>query len=198
MVDWPDTMTLGVVLYPGFSLLDATAPLHPFCCLKNVFDVRLLGEVAGPIESAQGPALVADASWAESGPLDLALVPGGSGARRLARDPDRLRALGTVVDPAGIRLALSSGAGLLGALGLLRGVRATTVARALTWAREVAPHARWEEGAAYVDTGSVVTAAGPAQGIDMALHVITRLTAPDVGENIARSLGHDWIRTPTT
>ncbi len=33
---------------------------------------------------------------------------------------------------------------------------------------------------------------GAAAGLDMALHVITRLTAPDVGENVARVLEYEW------
>ena len=93
-------------------------------------------------------------------------------------------------------MTVSTGAVLLGATGLIDGHRATTGTRALAWAREQVPGVRWVESARWVDDGSVVTAAGVASGVDMALHVITRLTADDVGENVARSLEHDWCRDP--
>ena len=47
-----------------------------------------------------------------------------------------------------------------------------------------------------LDAGRALTSAGVASGLDMALHLITRLTADDVGENVARSLEHVWQRDP--
>ncbi len=76
MVDWPAPRTLGVVLYPGFDLLDVTGPLHAFGMLKNVFEPVLVGPAAGPVASAQGPALVADTGSEQADPLDLLLMPG--------------------------------------------------------------------------------------------------------------------------
>ena len=194
MATWPDSVRLGVVLYPGFGLLDVAGPLHAFSSLKNVFEIQLLAEQLGEVESAQDAALLAQAAWDDAGDLDLILVPGGSGARRLARDADRLRALSVLVGGANVRMSVSSGACLLGAIGCLDGQRATTAHRALGWAREIAPKAKWVPEARWVDAGTLLTAAGPAAGIDMALHVITRMTQEDVGENIARSLEHDWCR----
>ena len=86
MVDWPDARTLGVVLYDRFDLLDAAGPLHAFGMLKNVFEAELLGPEAGPVESAQGPALVAETTFEKAGAFDLLMIPGGIGARELAHD----------------------------------------------------------------------------------------------------------------
>lgn len=192
MVDWPDTQTLGVVLYDRFDLLDATGPLHAFGMLKNVFEQRLLAPEAGPVESAQGPVLTAHAGFEDAGDLDLLLVPGGIGARERARDEAFLAWLSETAPTCSLVMSVSTGAALLARAGLLDGRRATTGTRALAWVSEQGPGVTWVPDARWVDDGAVVTAAGVAAGIDMALHVITRLCGADVGENVARSLEHDW------
>jgi transcriptional regulator GlxA family with amidase domain len=196
MSDWPDSRTLGAVLYPGFDLLDLTGPLHAFGMLKNVFEQVLVGPEAGPVESAQGPAIMAEVGQEDAPKLDILLVPGGSGTRRQAQDEPFLRWLAMRAEDAELVLSVSSGAGLLAAAGVLDGRRATTGSRAAAWVHEQGPRVRWVNKARYVDDGDVVTAAGVASGIDMALHVITRLTAEDVGENVARSLEYVWPRDP--
>ena len=192
MVDWPDTQTLGIVLYDRFDLLDAMGPLHAFGMLKNVFEQRLIASEAGSVESAQGPAVAADTGFEDAGDVDLLLVPGGIGARERARDEGFLAWLGEIGPRCKLLMSVSTGAALLARAGLLDGRRATTGTRALAWVSEQGPAVRWVPDARWVDDGSVVTAAGVAAGIDMALHVITRLCGPDVGENVARSLEYDW------
>lgn len=192
MVDWPEPRTLGVVLYPGFDLLDVTGPLHAFGMLKNVFEQVLVGPEPGPVESAQGPALVADTGYEQAEPLHLLLVPGGTGSRRQLTD-DIFRAwLAHRASEAEIVMSVSAGAALLAHAGVLDGLEATASTRGFAFAREQGPRARWVREARWVDAGRVITAAGVAAGIDMALHVITRLTAPDVGQNVARSLEYEW------
>ena len=192
MVDWPDTRTLSVVLYDRFDLLDVTGPLHAFGMLKNVFEPRLVADEPGPVRSAQGPSLVAEHPIEGETTADLLLVPGGSGAREMARNEDFLAWLAQVGPKAELVLSTSTGAALLARAGLLNGHRATTGTRALAWVSEQGPRAVWITKARWVDDGPVVTAAGVGAGIDMALHVITRLCGDDVGVNVARSLEHDW------
>ena len=194
MSDWPEPRTLGAVLYPGFDLLDLAGPLHAFGMLKNVFEQVLVGAEAGPVESAQGPAITAEVGQEDAPKLDILLVPGGSGTRRQAQDEGFMRWLALRAEDAELVLSVSSGAGLLAAAGVLDGRKATTGTRAVSWVHEQGRRVKWVEKARYVDDGDVVTAAGVASGLDMALHVITRLTAEDVGANVARSLEYVWSR----
>src|SRR3989442_11824668 len=73
--------TLGVVLFPGFELLDVFGPLEAFGGLPGLFRVLLVAERAGPVASAQGVRAVADHGLADCPRLDLLLVPGGIGTR---------------------------------------------------------------------------------------------------------------------
>lgn len=81
--------TYGIILFDGFELLDVFGPAEAFGMVKH-FDAatRLLmithdGE---PATSAQGPRVLADASFADCPPLDLLLLPGGIGTREGVAD----------------------------------------------------------------------------------------------------------------
>src|SRR5216684_1358889 len=76
--------TLGVLLFPGFELLDVFGPLEAFGVrpAKEHFDTVLVAETLGAMESAQGPKAVAEADLGDSRRLDLILVPGGFGTRK--------------------------------------------------------------------------------------------------------------------
>ena len=74
-------------MFPGFELLDVFGPLEAFGMrvAKPHFDTVLLAEHAGPVESAQGPKALAEASI-DARPVDLVLVPGGIGTRKEVDD----------------------------------------------------------------------------------------------------------------
>ena len=88
--------TIGVLLYPGFELLDVTGPLEMLGSTvlaehaKDTLGASLsftyisTDDAPGPVASAQGGArLVADCTLGTApAALDVLLVPGGPGARR--------------------------------------------------------------------------------------------------------------------
>jgi putative intracellular protease/amidase len=73
------------------------------------------------VRSAQRPSVLADVSWAEAPVPDIALVPGGIGARRLVEDERFLAWLqgwAGAAEPVG---SVCTGSGVLAAAGLLDG-----------------------------------------------------------------------------
>src|SRR6202050_4841682 len=84
-----DTKTFGVMLFEGFEVLDVFGPVEAFGILAASGKCRVLtvAERAGAVTSAQGPKVIADFGFTESGfsdcpPIDILLVPGGIGTRR--------------------------------------------------------------------------------------------------------------------
>ena len=71
--------TLGAVLYPGFELLDLYGPLEMFGSLPALYRIVTIAEQKGSVASAQGPATVAEYSFADAPHCDLVLLPGGMG-----------------------------------------------------------------------------------------------------------------------
>jgi putative intracellular protease/amidase len=124
----------------------------------------------------------------------LIVVPGGgwldgspSGVRaqcagKLPSVLGELHAAGTVL------ASVCTGVMLLAAAGVLTGRPAVTNRMALDDLAAAGADVRRE--ARVVDDGSVITAGGPAAGLDLALHLVQRFAGADAGVAAARRLEH--------
>jgi transcriptional regulator GlxA family with amidase domain len=184
--------TVGVVLFPGFELLDVFGPLEAFGNLPGMFRVVLVAEQAGPVASAQGPRAVADHGFGDCPRLDVVLVPGGIGTREEAENPALLGWLGGRAAEAEVVTSVCTGAALLARAGVLDGRRATTNKAFFQWVADQGPNVEWVREARWVEDGKFATSSGVSAGIDMALAVIARLVGREVSENVARAMEYEW------
>jgi transcriptional regulator GlxA family with amidase domain len=184
--------TLGVVLFPGFELLDVFGPLEAFGNLPGVYRVVTVAEQSGPVTSAQHVRAVADHGFVDCPHLDVILVPGGIGTREEAENPKLLGWLAQRAAAAEIVTSVCTGTALLARAGLLDGRRATTNKAFFHWVADQGPKVTWVKAARWVDDGKFVTSAGVSAGIDMALHVIARTEGRELAENVARVMEYEW------
>jgi transcriptional regulator GlxA family with amidase domain len=188
--------TLGVVLYPGFELLDTYGPLEAFGHLPEAFRIVQVAEQVGPVASAQGPRVMPDATLAEAPKLDWLLVPGGIGTRAEvdnAKLVDWLRARAATAE----RVAsVCTGAALLARAGLLDGRRATSNKAVFSWVTSQGPRVTWVPEARWVHDGKFSTSSGVSAGIDMTLDLIAKHVNADTSEALARAMEYEWHRDP--
>lgn len=176
----PAPRTVGIVAYDGAELLDITGPVEVFnmlnrCLGATSYRVVLLAEQAGPLVTAAGMRLVADAAWQEyAAPLDTLVVVGSPDEALNRALADR-----TLVDwlrdaPRRARRVVSvcTGAFLLAEAGLLEGRRATTHWMDLERLEASYPGVSVEGDAIYVRDGAVATSAGVTAGIDLSLALV--------------------------
>ena len=135
----PAPIKVGALLFPGFELLDVYGPLEMFGSLGERAWITMLAEQAGPIRSHQGPACVADAPLAGDHALDVLLVPGGIGTRRLVSSQPFLDELRRQCDKARFVATVCTGSGLLARTGALDGRSATSNKFAFKWAASQGP-----------------------------------------------------------
>ncbi len=185
---------VGVVLFDDFELLDVAGPLECYGNLSDHFEVSLVGPDAGPVRSAQGMALVADVGRADAPSVDIVMVPGGRGTRRLADDSGFCDWLVEWSAGASLVTSVCTGAGLLASVGLLDGYRATSNKRAFAWVTGRGPGVTWVPKARWVHDRDRWTSAGVAAGIDMTLAVIADLHGTALAEDLARQIEYDWHR----
>jgi transcriptional regulator GlxA family with amidase domain len=180
-------------LVPGVHLLDLAGPAQVFSTATGFGHPYTLDYVAEQprIPSAQGLPLVARLDWPELGPEDLIVVPGwrslgladlpaiGEGALRVIRDHHA--GGGTVA-------SVCAGADALGRAGLLDGRRCTTHHDVQDDLARRHPKAVVVRDVLYTEDDRVVTSAGIASGIDLALHLIATRHGPAVGARVARDM----------
>jgi len=183
--------TVGILLFEDVEVLDVCGPYEVFSVAGrrhglDPFDVRLLAKEAAPVSARNGFLMTPHAALRDAPALDLLLVPGGLGTRTVQHDTELVAAIRDRAATAELVLSVCTGALVLGRAGLLDGLEATTHHSAFDELREAAPLARLRPEARYTDNGRVLTSAGIAAGIDLALHVVERLLGRDVAEEASR------------
>ncbi|MER7516559.1 DJ-1/PfpI family protein [Streptomyces sp. NPDC126499] len=174
-------MQIAVLLYPGFTTLDAVGPYEILGRLPGAETVFVAKE-PGPVRNDQGSlALVADHALFEIPRPDIVLVPGGPDSREAMNDPEIRAWLRSADETSTWTTSVCTGALILGAAGLLKGRRATTHWLAYEELRALGVEPTGER---VVFDGKYVTAAGVSSGIDMALHLLGRIAGDEAAQTV--------------
>jgi transcriptional regulator GlxA family with amidase domain len=184
-----------VLVFDGFDDLDAVAPLEILAAAG--FPVALVRPPshARSVNSAHG--LSIDVREPLSADAELVLVPGGgwldgsAAGVRSQCDGDLPSLLADRHAGGAVLASVCTGAMLLSAAGLLTGRPAVTNRLALDDLSAAGADVRRE--ARVVDDGSIVTAGGPAAGIDLALRLVERFLGADAARRAARRLEHEPV-----
>jgi transcriptional regulator GlxA family with amidase domain len=177
-------ITLGLVLFPDFELLDVMGPAEMFGNLRDQIDMHAVAPTTGLMESTQKTKVEAEFSFDDHPHFDWLLVPGGWGTRDLVDDSTFLDWLKKNGEAAQLVMSVCTGSALLAKAGLLDGRNATSNKKSFKWVREQSDRVDWVTKARWVDDGNRVTSSGVSAGIDMALAVIER----EFGKEIAKKM----------
>jgi transcriptional regulator GlxA family with amidase domain len=182
------------LLVPGLHLLDLAGPAQVFASAIDFgFDYRVdyVGEYA-TIPTAQGLTVNAEPSLPALTSADLIVVPGwraGSGLRDTGPlAADTLAWLRGHHAAGGTVASVCAGADALGRAGLLDGRRCTTHHELQDELARRYPRASVVRDVLYVVDGRVISSAGIASGIDLALHLMAARHGPSVAARIARTM----------
>lgn len=176
---------VGIVLYPGFEVLDVYGPVEMWGNVPE-FELVFVAEHAGPVRSAQGAQTVASHSFADAPELDLLMVPGGLGTMTQLGNQAFLDFVRTRAGEAELTTSVCTGAVLLAAAGVLDGRNATSNKLYFSMAEQTSAKVTWVREARWVDDGNVITSSGVSAGMDMALHVVERLLGKARADEVAR------------
>ena len=174
-------MKIAFLVFDKLTALDVVGPYEVLSRIPGV-DLSFVAKETGPKRSDTGfLGVVADRTLGEVPDPDIVLVGGGEGNRPLLRDDEVLDWIRTAHETSDWTTSVCTGSLVLGAAGILEGKRATS-----HWAyRDVLRQYGAEPVAErWVIDGKVVTAAGVAAGIDMAL----ALTAEALGDDVAKAI----------
>jgi transcriptional regulator GlxA family with amidase domain len=141
--------------------------------------VEFIGPQRGPVASSQGVEVFAPVGYAEAGPADIVLVPGGNGVRRLIDDRDFASWLQAWAASAKIVTSVCTGSALLARAGLLDGYRATSNKASFDWVRQQSGSVDWVAQARWVEDRDRWTSSGVAAGMDMAAALLETLFGPE-------------------
>jgi len=179
-------LEIGMLLYPGLTLLDLFGPQTVFSWFANT---HLVWKTKDVILSDTGIGVRPTATF-ETCPreLDVLFVPGGFGQQKIMDDSEVLAFLADRAPRSRYVTSVCSGSLLLGAAGLLKGYKATS-----HWS---AREALRMYGAEPVDARVVVdrnrvTGGGVTAGIDFGLVLLAKLRGDDAARLTQLAMEYD-------
>ncbi|WP_152041567.1 DJ-1/PfpI family protein [Salinigranum salinum] len=190
-------MQVEVLLYEGFDELDGVGPYEVFQtagAFGGEVEARTVSlDGSGRVTASHGLRVGVDGAL---GDPDVLVVPGGGwnagddrpGARREAERGAVPTAIRDRHETGAIVASVCTGGMLLAEAGVLDGRPAVTHAGALDDLRATRAEV---VDARVVDDGDVLTAGGITSGLDLALHLVSRLCGGDVADRVTTELEYD-------
>ncbi len=187
-------MSIGVVLFPDFEILDVFGPIEMLGMHPELFEFRMVAETRGAIASVQGPKCLAEDEFGDSVAYDAILVPGGQGTRREVNNRSMVEWLRHRTRQTQFVTSVCTGAALLAKAGVLDGRKATTNKMNFDWVASHGPRVLWQHDARWVEDGNIFTSSGVSAGMDMALAFVSRTLGEKAAEDAALWAEYTWHR----
>ncbi len=194
--------TVGILIFDDVEVLDFTGPFEVFSVTRldevqrrhepSPFNVLLVAVSDAPVITAGGMTVMPHESLSSCPPLDILVVPGGWGTRRLLDNTSLHEWLRERDGEVSLLTSVCTGSMVLGHAGLLDGRRATTHWRSLDWMTESLPSVTVERDLHVVEDGRVITSAGISAGIDMSLRVVARICGEEIALATARHMEYPY------
>jgi transcriptional regulator GlxA family with amidase domain len=198
--------TVAILIFDDVEVLDFAGPFEVFSRTRLVagvasrltedsapFRVFTVARNGDAVTAIGGLRVIPGYGWAEAPPIDILVVPGGFGTRRLLDDDSTLGWITRTAARASQVTSVCTGALLLAKAGLLAGRRATTHWAGLDLLASLDPTIQVQRDARVVSDG-VVTSAGVSAGIDMAFTIVERLCGRGVADETAHYMEYPRIR----
>jgi transcriptional regulator GlxA family with amidase domain len=201
-INQPAPRNVGILIFPDVEILDFCGPFEVFASATlpaqtdggpemRLFEVFTIAERSELVACRGGLLVQPNYTLDDHPPLDLVVIPGGYGTRREQENPVILDWIARQRRTGALTTSVCTGAFLLGAAGLLDGLRATTHWTTIDGLRAHLPTTNVLADARVVDEGEIITSAGVSAGIDMALHVVRRLHGDEVARRTARDMEYE-------
>jgi putative intracellular protease/amidase len=177
-----------IPLFDRFTALDAIGPYEVLSKVPGA-TVTFAGVQPGPVTSDTGALTIMPPTTIDAiDGADVLVFPGGGGTRPLMRDDGVLGWVRHLHDTTTWTASVCTGSLVLGAAGVLRGLKATTHWAELETLRALGAEPTLDR---VVEQGKVITAAGVSSGIDMALTLAARLAGDQVAQAIQLGIEYD-------
>ncbi len=200
------TMNVGIYVYNEVEVLDFAGPFEVFSTASRVkerldpnrpvlFNVFTVGVNSAPILARGGLQVTPKHTIANHPEIDLLIIPGGIVSDEL-ENANLVSWIRKTSNTAEITASVCTGAFLLAKAGQLQSKTAITHWEDIDDFRVMFPEIEINKDVRWVDEGEIVTAAGISAGIDMSLHLVSRVENRELAVRTARQMEYDWRQDP--
>lgn len=171
---------VAILLFDNVEVLDFAGPFEVFSSASNVhndelFEVFTIAKEKRPISAVNGLSVNPGFDFSKHPPVDILIVTGGVGTRKVIEDPETLDWVNRIHETTEITVSICSGSRILGKLGLLDGKPFCTHHEVYGHMLEIAPKAIPVTDKRFIQSGKIYTSGGISAGIDLSFHIVGNL-----------------------
>jgi transcriptional regulator GlxA family with amidase domain len=190
------TTRIGVFVFDGAEELDFVGPWEVLTMWAKSFpdddvDVFTFAPSPDPVTCAKGLRVIPQHTIDTAGKIDVLVYPGGEGNRAHLTDDAIKGWLGKLAADGTLMTSVCTGSLVYAAAGLLDDRPAVTHWAYLEVLQGLGQRVDVRKDERFVDDGNVITAAGVSAGIDMALHLVQRLTSVERAREVKKLIQYD-------
>lgn len=192
-------MNIGIYIYEDAEVLDFSGPFEVFSTANrlsnstDLFNVFLVAEEISPVSARGNYNINPHHSVTDHPNIDVLIVVGGIHVKELIK-PNVINWIAETAKEAELVASVCTGAFLLAEAGLLSNLKVTTHWEDIDELEKSYPSLRVVRSQRWVDEGKVITSAGISAGIDMSLHIVSRLFSQALAEKTAIQMEFDWSK----
>ncbi len=183
---------IGILLFEGVEELDIVGPYEVFAWAgvkrEDFVTVFTVAHTADIIRCNKGMRIVPDYSFETAPPLDVVLIPGGSGIMKQTSNEVILAYVREQAARCAWVTSVCTGTWLLAVSGLAAGRRVTTYWGLVGELRKLDASMQVLDDVRFVRDGNMVTSAGVSAGIDMALWLIGEWADPAFARSVQKGI----------
>lgn len=192
-------MNVGIYVYDQSEVLDFSGPFEVFCTASRVckdnnpFDVFLISETGNAVIARAGYKVLPRYGFNNHPKIDVLIIAGGVHTNEMGK----LQVMQWIYQEsqnASVVASVCTGAFLLAMAKVLEEHKVTTHWEDIADLRSMFPLLNVVENVRWVDEGKIITSAGISAGIDMSLHLVSKLHSNDLAEKTARQMDFAWTK----
>ncbi len=192
-------MNVGIYIYEQAEVLDFSGPFEVFSTASRVaqlavpFNVFLVGESGATVSARAGYRVIPDYGFHDHPNIDVLIIVGGVHHDEMNK-PEVLNWISHQSKKAKVTASVCTGAFLLAKAQVLHQHRVTTHWEDVAELQAMFPSLQVIEGVRWVDEGDVISSGGISAGIDMSLHLVSKLYDLALAEKTAKQMEFSWTR----
>lgn len=192
-------MNIGIYIYDQAEVLDFSGPFEVFSTASRVcennepFDVFLIGETGSTVIARAGYKVIPDYGFHDHPKIDVLIVVGGIHTEEMKK-PHVVDWISQQAKISSKVASVCTGVFLLAQAKVLQEQKVTTHWEDIPDLRRMFPKLEVIEGVRWVDEGDLFTSGGISAGIDMSLHLVSKLYSEALAEKTAKQMEFSWTK----
>ena len=192
-------MNIGIYIYDQAEVLDFSGPYEVFSTASHFceniepFITFLISETGGTVIARAGYKVISDYGFHDHPKIDVLIVVGGIHKDEMNK-PHVINWISKQAKKSTIVASVCTGAFLLAQAKVIQSQKVTTHWQAISDLRRMFPMLEVIEGVRWVDEDHLLTSGGISAGIDMSLHLVSKIYGDALAEKTARQMEFSWTK----